>query len=183
MESSSNCRYDYLEIYDGASSGSSKIGNRLCGSTRPSNKVSSGNRLYLKWRSDDSEHHSGFKISCKSKCKYSTNINLDNGTIDYYCYFKLWLIEDLTRIASFLHWITLINFLYVYVSEKKILQLMSFRILSRQKKLNKIKLIIHFDFILNWWINFVVKLFVNTTEGIKLTIVICKNCLFKWFSK
>ena len=84
LESSSNCRYDYLEIYDGASSGSSKIGNRLCGSTRPSNKVSSGNRLYLKWRSDDSEHHSGFKISCKSKCKYSTNMNLDNGTIDYF---------------------------------------------------------------------------------------------------
>ena len=71
LESSSSCQYDYLEIYDGATSSASKLGSKLCGSSRPDNMFSSGNRLYLKWRSDDSEHKSGFKITFNSKCKFN----------------------------------------------------------------------------------------------------------------
>ena len=67
--SSSECRYDYLEIYNGRSTSSSKLGDKLCGASRPSNKVSSSNRLYLRWKSDGDTNHSGFKITVSSKCK------------------------------------------------------------------------------------------------------------------
>ena len=67
LESSTGCRYDYLQIYDGGSSSASTLGPKHCGSTSPSNQISSSSRLYLKWRSDDSDHHSGFKISFNSK--------------------------------------------------------------------------------------------------------------------
>ena len=69
LEVSSGCRYDYLQIYDGGSSSANALGPKHCGSTIPIIQISSSNRLYLKWRSDESVHFSGFKISFHSTCK------------------------------------------------------------------------------------------------------------------
>ena len=69
LEVSSGCRYDYLQIYDGGSSSANALGPKYCGSTIPSIHNSSSNRLYLEWKSDETKHFSGFKISFHSKCK------------------------------------------------------------------------------------------------------------------
>ena len=61
LEYGSSCQYDWLKVYDGANTGRA-IGNTLCGSSKPSNIVSSGNLLFLKWHSDSSTAKSGFKI-------------------------------------------------------------------------------------------------------------------------
>ena len=61
MESESTCSYDSLNIYDGPSSSSSRIA-RLCGRGRKSPIESTGNELFLKFKSDESSHHKGFKI-------------------------------------------------------------------------------------------------------------------------
>ena len=67
LESASSCRYDWLQAYDGSSTSARKNGDKHCGSTSPSNIVSTGNRLFLKWRSDDDTAKSGFKITCRVK--------------------------------------------------------------------------------------------------------------------
>ena len=64
LEVQSACEYyDWLQIYDGGSSSSSPLSEKLCGTTKPSNSISTGNKLFLQWESDGSGNDSGFKIS------------------------------------------------------------------------------------------------------------------------
>ena len=66
LEISYDCSYGYLQIYDGGNLSVNALGPKHCGSTIPSIQISLSNRLYLEWRSDGSEHFSGFKISVHS---------------------------------------------------------------------------------------------------------------------
>lgn len=61
LESSSSCGYDYVEVYDGNETWSSKI-TRACGQRHqaPCEIYSSGRFLYVKFRSDGSVQYSGF---------------------------------------------------------------------------------------------------------------------------
>ena len=61
MEHHSACTYDSLKIYDGPSSGSNREAN-LCGSSTYYGLESSGNTLFLKFRSDGSTNSRGFEI-------------------------------------------------------------------------------------------------------------------------
>ena len=65
-----NCIFDWLQIYDGGTSSSHDILGKLCGTRKPSNTRSSGNKLFLTWRSDPSGSHYGFNISATSVGKY-----------------------------------------------------------------------------------------------------------------
>ena len=65
-----NCKHDYLNIFDGSASKAKQIGGRLCGAKKPNSIVSSGNKLHLQWRSDDSHVFRGFKIQCITIGKY-----------------------------------------------------------------------------------------------------------------
>ena len=65
LEAHANCAYDWIQIFDGGSSSSSDLTGKLCGTRKPSNTRSTGNRLFLTWRSDSSGAYSGFKISAK----------------------------------------------------------------------------------------------------------------------
>ncbi|KAM6953504.1 cubilin [Aplochiton taeniatus] len=60
IEPTNNCIYDYLELRDGATSDAEPVA-RLCGNTRPSTQHSTGTTLYLRFRTDGSVTHKGFK--------------------------------------------------------------------------------------------------------------------------
>ncbi|XP_056155801.1 cubilin [Lampris incognitus] len=60
IEPTTSCQYDYLELRDGATSNSDAIA-RLCGSTRPSTQHSTGSSMFLRFRTDTSVTHKGFK--------------------------------------------------------------------------------------------------------------------------
>ncbi|XP_038590997.1 cubilin-like, partial [Micropterus salmoides] len=52
--------YDYLELRDGSTSNAGFI-SRLCGNTRPSTQHSTGSSMLLRFRTDSSVTHKGFK--------------------------------------------------------------------------------------------------------------------------
>lgn len=51
---------DFVDVYDGSSS-SARLINRFSGSSRPGPIVSSSNQLYVRFTSDGSSQHDGFK--------------------------------------------------------------------------------------------------------------------------
>ncbi|XP_059183305.1 cubilin [Centropristis striata] len=71
IEPTSSCVYDYLELRDGSTLNDGLI-SRLCGNTRPSTQHSTGSSMLLRFRTDTSVTHKGFKA------KYS--IALCGGT-------------------------------------------------------------------------------------------------------
>uniref|UniRef100_A0A3Q2TAZ9 Cubilin n=1 Tax=Fundulus heteroclitus TaxID=8078 RepID=A0A3Q2TAZ9_FUNHE len=60
IEPTSSCSFDFLELRDGSSFNSDLI-SRLCGSTRPSTQHSKGSSMLLRFRTDSSVTHKGFK--------------------------------------------------------------------------------------------------------------------------
>ncbi|XP_069007315.1 cubilin [Embiotoca jacksoni] len=60
IEHTSSCLYDYLELRDGSTSNADVI-SRLCGNTRPSTQHSTGSSMLLRFRTDTSITHKGFK--------------------------------------------------------------------------------------------------------------------------
>uniref|UniRef100_A0A4X2M7T4 Cubilin n=1 Tax=Vombatus ursinus TaxID=29139 RepID=A0A4X2M7T4_VOMUR len=60
IEISPNCTSNYLELRDGGDSNAPII-SKFCGSSLPSSQLSSGDIVYLRFRSDDSPTHVGFK--------------------------------------------------------------------------------------------------------------------------
>ena len=62
MESSSNCEYDSLKIYDGPTSSSNRKA-RLCGRSSYSGLISTSNTLLLIFNSDGSTGYTGFQLT------------------------------------------------------------------------------------------------------------------------
>ncbi|BFG01859.1 cubilin homolog [Drosophila madeirensis] len=64
LEDSTECRFDWLQVNDGRSAAAQIIG-RYCGNHLPhgGNIISSGNQLYLWFRSDNSTSREGFDLS------------------------------------------------------------------------------------------------------------------------
>lgn len=60
MESANDCRYDFLEVRDGPYGYSPLIG-RYCGRTFPPWIESTGNYMWIRFRSDDILQYSGFR--------------------------------------------------------------------------------------------------------------------------
>ncbi|KAM7390891.1 hypothetical protein PAMA_008881 [Pampus argenteus] len=60
IEPTASCVYDYLELRDGATSNADLI-SQLCGNTRPSTQHSTGSSMLLRFRTDTSVTHKGFK--------------------------------------------------------------------------------------------------------------------------
>lgn len=54
------CFYDYLEVRDGVTSNADLI-DKLCGNTKPSTQHSTASAMYLRFRTDHSVTHKGFK--------------------------------------------------------------------------------------------------------------------------
>lgn len=62
MEAHLECAYDHLEVYDGRDGRSPSLG-RFCGTKKPPPVVSSGNRMFLRFFSDNSVQKRGFEAS------------------------------------------------------------------------------------------------------------------------
>lgn len=72
METSHNCEYDSLEVYNGASKEPRNRVAKLCGSQLPDPITSTGNEMILRFHSDFSVAFKGFKLQFAS-----TGIMLD----------------------------------------------------------------------------------------------------------
>ncbi|XP_029924616.1 procollagen C-endopeptidase enhancer a [Myripristis murdjan] len=59
LEADAQCRYDYLDVYNGKSNMMPKLG-RFCGTFRPNNLVSSSNTMMLEMVSDEGTQGRGF---------------------------------------------------------------------------------------------------------------------------
>ena len=59
LEADSQCRYDYLDVYNGNSNLVQKLG-RFCGTFRPGNLISTTNTMMLEMGSDEATQSRGF---------------------------------------------------------------------------------------------------------------------------
>jgi len=64
LEEDSACRYDFVELRDGAASSSPFIG-KFCGGNLPTTYLSADNSLFVKFKSDVSENRLGFQANWK----------------------------------------------------------------------------------------------------------------------
>lgn len=62
MEAHLECAYDHLEIFDGRDVRVPSLG-RFCGTKKPSPVISSGNKMFLRFFSDNSVQKTGFEAS------------------------------------------------------------------------------------------------------------------------
>jgi len=62
LERDSGCSYDYVKLYNGASS-SAPLAKTLCGISYPPTWTSSSNHVYVRFQTDDSEGGHGFNIT------------------------------------------------------------------------------------------------------------------------
>ncbi|XP_033756765.1 suppressor of tumorigenicity 14 protein-like isoform X2 [Pecten maximus] len=62
VEKDTDCDYDSLKIYDGSSAHAHLMGT-YCGITYPSTITSTGNHMYIRFNTDDSEGGAGFNIT------------------------------------------------------------------------------------------------------------------------
>ena len=69
LESHQRCDFDWLKVYDGGKASSRSLKNKYCGEVKPNTTVSTANKLFLKWHSDQSTTRLGFKISASLKGK------------------------------------------------------------------------------------------------------------------
>eukprot|EP00064_Thunnus_orientalis_P008995 superscaffoldBa00001110_g9018 len=67
MEAHLECAYDHLEIYDGRDTRAPSLG-RFCGTKKPSPVMSSGNKMFLRFFSDNSVQKRGFEASYRAEC-------------------------------------------------------------------------------------------------------------------
>lgn len=74
----SRCPFDYVEFHDGGTHMSRLIGSRLCGSSLPGTIVTTENVMFVRFRTDNSIAHAGFKA------RYSIGEYGDNS----FCYFR-----------------------------------------------------------------------------------------------
>lgn len=66
LEENPVCQYDYVLIRDGSTSKSPMIG-KFCGSSRPATITSTGNFLWIGFRSDSSTTKMGFKATWRAE--------------------------------------------------------------------------------------------------------------------
>ncbi|XP_077456618.1 bone morphogenetic protein 1a isoform X1 [Stigmatopora argus] len=67
MEAHLECAYDHVEIYDGKDGKAQTLG-RFCGSKKPQPVTSSGNKLFVRFFSDNSVQKKGFEASHTAEC-------------------------------------------------------------------------------------------------------------------
>lgn len=71
MEAHLECAYDHIDIYDGRDGKAQKLG-RFCGTKKPPPITSSGNKLFIRFFSDNSVQKKGFEASHTAGESYIT---------------------------------------------------------------------------------------------------------------
>ncbi|KAG5835270.1 hypothetical protein ANANG_G00271770 [Anguilla anguilla] len=67
MEPHLECAYDHIEVYDGRDGKAPSLG-RFCGTKKPTPLISSGNKMFLRFFSDNSLQMNGFEASFSAEC-------------------------------------------------------------------------------------------------------------------
>ncbi|XP_076019983.1 bone morphogenetic protein 1-like isoform X2 [Genypterus blacodes] len=67
MEAHLECAYDHIELYDGQDGLAPSLGH-FCGNKKPPPLVSSGNKVFLRFFSDNSVQKRGFEASYSAEC-------------------------------------------------------------------------------------------------------------------
>uniref|UniRef100_A0A8C4NT37 Metalloendopeptidase n=1 Tax=Dicentrarchus labrax TaxID=13489 RepID=A0A8C4NT37_DICLA len=67
MEAHLECAYDHIELYDGRDGKAPSLG-RFCGTKKPPPIMSSGNKLFIRFFSDNSVQKKGFEASHTAEC-------------------------------------------------------------------------------------------------------------------
>ena len=60
-----NFRYDFVSVRDGGTTQSPLVG-RYCGHSLPTSHISTGNQLVIRFKSDHSVSHEGFRASYRA---------------------------------------------------------------------------------------------------------------------
>ncbi|XP_023693831.1 bone morphogenetic protein 1-like isoform X1 [Paramormyrops kingsleyae] len=81
METHLECAYDHLEVYDGRDAKAPSLG-RYCGSKKPAPLISTGDRMFLRFFSDNSVQKKGFEASHSAEC--GGNLKAEVKTKDLY---------------------------------------------------------------------------------------------------
>ena len=92
METSNNCEYDSLEVYNGATKEPRNRVAKLCGSQIPDPIMSTGNEMILRFHSDFSVAFKGFKLQFAS-----------TGIMFFWDFFKIIFLmtyDQLRKIAT-----------------------------------------------------------------------------------
>ena len=65
LEPETNCKFDSVTVYDGATTSATKLGNEngYCGSSAPPSFVSSGNEMLIALKTDHSSTRRGFEFT------------------------------------------------------------------------------------------------------------------------
>jgi invasion protein IalB len=79
LEGGGGCPYDYLQIYDGNSTGATQIGGRYCGTNSPGTITSSGTCLTFHFISDASATAAGWVASISCACTAPSPPTAVNG--------------------------------------------------------------------------------------------------------
>ncbi|XP_036916668.1 cubilin [Sturnira hondurensis] len=93
IEVTPNCTSSYLELRDGADS-NARIISKFCGTSLPSSQLSSGEMMYLRFRSDSSATHVGFKAKY-SIARCGGTVTGQSGVIQSIGYPTLPYVDDL----------------------------------------------------------------------------------------
>ncbi|XP_060104406.1 cubilin [Heteronotia binoei] len=67
LESHRSCSYDYVAVFDGSNNGAPLL-QKVCGGQRPSPIASTLNTMFVRFRSDNSVHHRGFRALFAEAC-------------------------------------------------------------------------------------------------------------------
>lgn len=81
IESQPECAYDHLEVFDGRDAKAPVLG-RFCGSKKPEPVLATGNRMFLRFYSDNSVQRKGFQASHSTEC--GGQVRADVKTKDLY---------------------------------------------------------------------------------------------------
>ncbi|XP_026996788.2 bone morphogenetic protein 1-like isoform X2 [Tachysurus fulvidraco] len=80
MESHLECSYDHLNVYNGPNDASPSLG-RFCGSKKPPPVISSANKMFLQFFSDNSVQKRGFEASFTSVCGGDLKAEVEPGDL------------------------------------------------------------------------------------------------------
>lgn len=80
METQSECKYDYLEIFDGSDASSRSFGKFCSSESHPMHIVTMGNHALIRMNTDDSHAGRGFYLKYAIHC--NRTISMDSGVIE-----------------------------------------------------------------------------------------------------
>lgn len=91
IENSPSCNYDFIRVRDGGDDTVPVLG-KYCGKVAPNPKMSTGNKLYIRFRSDDRQTKKGFRLSWNAVKDIKTTVTTTKktaGNLFMFCFINI----------------------------------------------------------------------------------------------